>query len=148
MRLIHRIERQALQRTGRLSADAMSTRAEAANQRAVAFGPCRQPMLGWDAPAAEVASAGAHELITRANELSLQRSLVLFAGKPSMDVTASVAATDGLWVSVRLTSLLSIWASPSAAAVELIWRPVSPVCLRPPCTLWLGHLPIGHFAGA
>lgn len=123
----------------------MSTRAEAANQWAVALGPCRQPMLSRSTDAA---SAGAHEVITQANELSLQRSLVLFAGKPSMDVTAPVAPSDGLLGSIRLTPLFSIWASPPAAAVELIWRPISPGCLRHPYTMWLGHLPIGHFAGA
>jgi hypothetical protein len=126
----------------------MTTRAEAANQWAAALGPCPQPVSGRSAPTAEAASAGAHEGITRANELSLQRSLVLFAGKPSMDVTASVAPTDGLLVSIRLTPLFSILTSPPAAAVELIWRPVSPGCLRHPYTLWLGHLPIGHCAGA
>lgn len=65
-----------------------------------------------------------------------------------MDVTASVAPADGLLVFIRLTPLFSSLASPPAAAVERIWRPVSPGCLRHPYTLWLGHLPIGHFADA
>jgi hypothetical protein len=37
-----------------------------------------------------------------------------------MDVTASVAGHDELFVSVRPTPLLSIWTHPSAGVVELI----------------------------